>query len=151
MNTASLIRKIHIYAGLGFFLPVFLFAASGFMLNHRWQPWNNFEQRVETEEEIHVCIPQTGTTLDKAKAILENLGAAGEINFLAIQPENDLIHIRTTRPGQFLDINLTLSTGKGAIRKTELNAWSLLNNMHTLSGLHSNIPDKKNWIWTKYE
>ena len=149
MNTTNLLRKIHIYAGLGFFLPVFLFSASGFMLNHRWGPWNNFADWAETEEEIHVIIPQTGTTLDKAKAILDKLNAAGEINTLEYKPENDLIHIRTTRPGQYLDINLSLSTGNGTIKTIETNAWSLLNNMHTHAGLHSNIPDKKNWLWTK--
>ena len=93
MNNGNLMRKIHIYVGLFFFLQFFLFAASGFMLNHRWKPWNNFDERIETQNEIHVPIPVRGTNLEKANAVLESLGVEGEINGLFIEPEKDLMII----------------------------------------------------------
>jgi hypothetical protein len=31
----------------------------------------------------------------------------------------------------------------------DLNAWSLLPALHVMSGLHSNLAEKKNWTWTE--
>lgn len=149
MNVQQLIRKIHIYSGFALFLPLFLFAASGFMLNHRWKPWDNFQERTEIEKEVQVSIPVNGSGLDRAKAILESLKFDGEINILTYEPEKDRIVIRTHRPGQFSEVSLSLATGKGMQKITNLNIWSIFNNMHTFTGLHSNIPEKKNWMWTK--
>lgn len=143
-----LLRKIHIYAGLALFLPLFIFAASGFMLNHRWDPWDNFDERTETIDSITVRIPESGTGLEKAAAILVALKMEGEINTLIQEPERDHMLIRSVRPGRFVEINLAPSTGRGTLKVTNLNSWSLLNNLHTFTGLHSNIPEKKNWFWT---
>ena len=46
-------------------------------------------------------------------------------------------------------VNVDVESGKGSIKTIELNAWELLPSMHVMSGLHSNIPEKKNWIWTQ--
>lgn len=149
MKAQRLIRKIHIYGGISLVLPLFIFTVSGFMLNHRWKPWNNFDSRIESVREAAVHVPQTGARLEKASAVLRQLGVESEINTLVYEPEKDYMLIRAVRPGTFLEITVTLSSGAAVIRKTDLTAWSLLNDLHTFTGLHSNIPEKKNWFWTK--
>ena len=149
MSLSRLVRQLHIYTSLAFFLPLFLFAVSGFMLNHRWAIWETFATRVESEEPVAVQIPTSGTDLDKAHSVLEQLNVGGEINSLTLEPDKNLWQIRTTRPGQWLEIKLNPTTGSGTLKRTDFNAWSIMPRMHTLAGLHSNIPEKKNWVWTK--
>jgi len=119
------------------------------MLNHRWAIWDTFPTRVESEERVVVQIPTSGTDLDKARSILEQLNAGGEINLLVHEPDKNLWRIRTVRPGQWLEINLDPDTGSGTLKRSDFNAWSIMPHMHTFTGLHSNIPEKKNWVWTK--
>jgi hypothetical protein len=44
---------------------------------------------------------------------------------------------------------VSCKTAEGGYGFTELNSWELMPSLHVLTGLHSSIPDKKNWIWTK--
>jgi len=46
-------------------------------------------------------------------------------------------------------VEVNMNSGKGSVKVIELNAWDILPAMHGMSGLHSNIPEKKNWILTK--
>jgi hypothetical protein len=46
-------------------------------------------------------------------------------------------------------IEVDMESGHGTVKTIDLNAWELLPSMHVTSGLHSNIPEKKNWFWTQ--
>ncbi|MDA0710594.1 MAG: hypothetical protein O3B73_10350, partial [bacterium] len=71
------------------------------------------------------------------------------INFLLHHVSSDSLEIKTTRPGQWSLTKLSLVSGEGRITTTDLNAWSLLPSLHIMSGLHSNLPEKKNWLGTQ--
>lgn len=149
MNFQQLNRKIHTYTGLFFLLSFCLFAVSGFMLNHRWAIWEYWSERVETEHDISVTLPAEGSTLEIARSVLNQIDIAGEIRTLRMDSESSRLEINTTRPGLKTHVVLDTNTGSGTLTTTELNAWELLPSMHVMAGLHSNIPEKKNWGWTQ--
>ncbi len=149
MNFQQLNRKIHTYTGLFFLLSICLFATSGFMLNHRWAIWEYWSKRVVTEHDISVTLLDEDSNLDVARTVLRQLDIDGEIHFLKVDAESGRFEIKTTRPGLKTRVVLDTATGEGTLTTTELNAWELLPSMHLMSGLHSNLPDKKNWGWTR--
>lgn len=149
MTIQNMNRKVHIIAGLTFFPLVLLFAVSGLMLNHRWSVWDYFPQRVEHTRAVQVQIPRGGSDLARARSIISQVGVQGEINYLLHNVKSDSLEIKTTRPGQWSSTRVHLESGAGRVTTTDLNAWSLLPALHVMSGLHSNLPDKKNWVWTE--
>jgi hypothetical protein len=149
MTFKQLNRKTHIYTGLFLIFFIFLFAISGFMLNHRWSLWDYWKSRNEQVKIILVDIPDEDTDLAKARNILSQTGCTGEIHFISHNVQSNLLEIKTTRPGQKTAIEVDLATGAGQITVTDLNGWELLPALHVLTGLHSNISNKKNWFWTK--
>lgn len=135
-------RKIHIYAGMFSMLFIIFFGVSGFMLNHRWSIWNWFATRVETTRDVTVQIPSDGTDLQKARAILKQLGVDGEIHRIVSEPVKQTFSFDVQRPGQFANVKLDASNGTGTLKTTDFNAWSILHIMHIFTG-HGD----KNWVW----
>jgi hypothetical protein len=123
-------------------LFVIFFGLSGFMLNHRWNLWDWFSRRVENTREITVRLPAEGPDLQKARAILKQLGVDGEIHRIVSEPARQTFSFDVQRPGQFANVKLDATTGKGSLKTTELNAWSILHILHIFSG-HGD----KNWKW----
>ena len=87
--------------------------------------------------------------MEKARDALKQIDVDGEIHFLLHHVKKDILEIRTTRPGMKSTVEVNMNSGKGSVKVIELNAWDILPAMHGMSGLHSNIPEKKNWILTK--
>ena len=135
-------RKVHIFAGMFSILFIIFFGLSGFVLNHRWKLWDWFSQRVETTREVAVQIPADGSDLQKARAILKQLKVDGEINRIVSEPIKQSFAFDVQRPGQFANVKLDAVSGKGTLKTTDLNAWSILHIMHIFSG-HGD----KNWKW----
>ena len=135
-------RKIHIYAGLFATLYILLFAISGIVLNHRLKIWDWFSNRVEKTREVAVTIPTEGSDLQKARTILRQLAVDGEIHRIVSEPAKGTFSFDTQRPGQFASVKLDATTGKGTLKTSDFNSWSILYNMHILTGHGS-----KNWIW----
>ncbi|MEW6161338.1 MAG: PepSY-associated TM helix domain-containing protein [Verrucomicrobiota bacterium] len=135
-------RKIHIYAGMFSLVFVLFFAVSGFVLNHRWKVWDWFSRRVESTRDITVQIPAQGTDLEKARAILKQLNIDGEIHRIVSEPARQTLAFDLQRPGQFASVKLDATTGKGTLKTTNFNAWSIVHILHIFSG-HGD----KNWVW----
>ncbi|MFC1614012.1 PepSY-associated TM helix domain-containing protein [Gemmatimonadota bacterium] len=149
MKIKNLIRQVHVYAGFAMFLPLLLFAVSGFMLNHRWPLWETWNERREVQEQVSVEVPADGTALEKARSVLGQLGLAGEVSTVVLEPQEDSLQVRAQRPGQIVQLDLMLSSGRGTLKRTQLDGWFVVRNLHTLTGLHSNLQEKKNWTWTR--
>ncbi|MBI4664165.1 MAG: PepSY-associated TM helix domain-containing protein [Verrucomicrobia bacterium] len=135
-------RKIHIYAGMFSILFIVFFGLSGFILNHRWKLWEWFPSRVETTREIAVQIPADGADLQKARAILKQINIDGELQRIVSEPTKQSFSFDVQRPGQTANVKLDTVSGKGTLKTTDLNAWSILHIMHIFSG-HGD----KNWKW----
>ena len=135
-------RKVHVYAGLFSIIFVIFFGVSGFVLNHRWKIGDWFSTRVEATQDITVSIPATGTDLEKARNILKQLNLDGEIHRITSEPLKQSFSFDLQRPGQFAGVKLNSESGKGTVKTTDFNAWSIVHIMHTFSG-HGD----KNWKW----
>lgn len=123
-------------------LFVIFFGVSGFVLNHRWKVWDWFSRRVETTREVTVQIPARGSDLEKARAILKQLDVDGEIHRIVSEPAKQTLSFDVQRPGQFANVKLDAVSGKGTLKTSDLNAWSIVHIMHVFSG-HG----EKNWKW----
>lgn len=66
----------------------------------------------------------------------------GELNRIVSEPAKQSFSFDVQRPGQFANVKLDAVTGKGTLKTTNLNAWSILHIMHIFSG-HGD----KNWKW----
>lgn len=135
-------RKLHIYSGLFSILFVIFFGFSGFVLNHRWKIWDWFSTRVEATRDIAVAMPAGGTDLEKARNILKQIGLDGEIHRITSEPVKQTFAFDLQRPGQFANVKLDASTGKGTVKTSNFNSWSIVHIMHIFSG-HGD----KNWRW----
>ncbi|MBT4511999.1 MAG: hypothetical protein HOC20_07310 [Chloroflexi bacterium] len=149
MRFGSLIRKAHVFCGIALLLPLILFAVSGFILNHRWSLWETWDSRQITEKQVTVNIAPDGTSLDRAQFVLEQLGIKGEVNTVFVDVAKNSMQIRAQRPGKLVELNLALDSGSGTLVLTDLGFWFIIRNLHTMSGLHSNLAEKKNWVMTR--
>ncbi len=149
MRVGAIIRKAHVYLGIALLLPLVLFAVSGFILNHRWALWETWDNRQITEKQVTVDITPEGTSLDRAQAVLGQLGLTGEINLVNVDVANNSMQIRAQRPGRTVEVNLALDSGSGTLTLTDLDFWFVMRSLHKLSGLHSNLQQKKNWGLTR--
>ncbi|MBM3838690.1 MAG: hypothetical protein FJ398_12145 [Verrucomicrobia bacterium] len=87
-------------------------------------------------------MPTEGSDLQKARSILKQIGVDGELNRIVSEPAKQSFSFDVQRPGQFANVKLDAVTGKGTLKTTNLNAWSILHIMHIFSG-HGD----KNWKW----
>ncbi len=149
MKLGAIIRKAHVYCGIALLLPLILFAVSGFILNHRWALWETWENRQITETQVTVDIAAEGASLDRAQAVLTQLGLKGEISTVVVDVAKNSMQIRAHRPGRVMELKLALDSGSGTLVLTELDFWFVIRNLHTMAGLHSNLAEKKNWALTR--
>lgn len=82
------------------------------------------------------------TALQKARAVLKQLNVDGQINRIVSEPTKQSFAFDVQRPGQFANVKLDAVSGKGTLKTTDFNAWSILRIMHIFSG-HGD----KNWRW----
>ncbi|MFA6110941.1 MAG: PepSY-associated TM helix domain-containing protein [Candidatus Latescibacterota bacterium] len=148
MVVARLIRRVHVVVGLAAGALVLLFAVSGLMLNHRWALWEFWSERVERVQQVRVEVPRVGSELERARSVLSQMKVQGEVTYLVHDSDSDTLEIRTTRPGRLATVRVHNASGEGRLTIVDLNGWSLLPGLHVLSGLHSNLAEKKNWIGT---
>lgn len=144
-----LIRKLHVYVGLFFFGFLLVFTVSAFTLNHRWRLWDVARNRVEISREVECKAPEK--ELDKlalGQYVSKKAGVYGEIRSVFVQPERSQIEVVVYRPGY--QANLLVDTAKGIarVKESHMNGWILMMNLHTLTGLHSNLQEKRNWLPT---
>ena len=74
-----LTRLWHSYAGLYFFLFLWLFCISGLLLNHHWKFADFWETRVQSSEQRPIERPGTADALATARALMSQLNLAGEV------------------------------------------------------------------------
>ncbi|OGG57272.1 MAG: hypothetical protein A3F84_02110 [Candidatus Handelsmanbacteria bacterium RIFCSPLOWO2_12_FULL_64_10] len=143
-----LIRRLHVYVGLFFFGFLLVFTVSGFTFNHRWGLWDGARNRVEVNREAECRAPEGLEPLAVGRYVAEKAGVYGEVRSVFLRPERNQIEVVVYRPGY--QANLTVDTEKGIakVQERHMNGWVLMMNLHTLTGLHSNLQEKRNWLPT---
>ena len=143
--------RLHYYLGLYFLFFVWLFAVTGFLLNH--STWGMAEMqggRTTTKSEHAVTVPDTGSPLGDAQALMGQLGLAGEIQWVAAGAEAGRFVFRVARPGQQVEVRVDLKTSRATLERTAGNALGVTRALHVFTGVRMNDPrNTRDWLVTK--
>ena len=138
-------RKVHMYLGLYMLLFLWLFSVSGLFMNHpMWFGGQPNRTPIETE----VVMPESGTRLEKAWDIMEQLDLRGEVYFLK-EPAEGMFAFLSMRPNVRDFVTVTLETGATKISHVEAKhpKVSAMNQLHVFTGMLGER--ERDWLPTK--
>jgi hypothetical protein len=141
------VRDLHLYFGLFVSPFVLLFAASVFYLNHA-------KSRADTpppETFENLDIPdgldrlKGREAVDRARAILPQVGVSGEIGFLRYNAKNGHIVFPVTIAGTESTVDVDLGSGSASVVRRRMSVWESLSYLHKMPGPH-NVALRGNWF-----
>jgi hypothetical protein len=146
----SWLLKIHLWLGLYFLIFLWLFSASGLLLNHHWdfaEFWTNRKQ----SSAQHLLTPlTTQSDLDRAHEVMRQLNLAGEVEWTASRPTDQRIDFRVARPGRNVEVKADLAGLTASVQDVRLNGWGILRALHTFNGAAANANRaERDWNLTK--
>jgi hypothetical protein len=146
-------RKIHVYFGLYFLLFIWLFAASGLILNHHWEA-TQFYQTEEKQLSTHaITVPKGADDQAIAQALAGQLGLRGEVAASARSEETpDLLKFQVGRPGTAFQVSADLAKASAEVEQRGPGAWRLLHTLHTFTGVSVRDETRQRnwaptWLW----
>lgn len=148
-NLNNWIHKLHSYVGLIAITYILLFSISAFLLNHRFSPWDFEKSRKVTKWTAPCIVKHNLPSLDLGRSIALQVNVEGEIRTVMDHIGEGRVEVGVYRPGYFATINVDKSTSTATIEETNLNSWYVIMNLHTMTGLHSNLQEKRNWWPTR--
>lgn len=143
------LRDLHLYFGLFISPFILLFAASVFYLNHAKLIVG--EQPAETYRELR--IPDGFDRLkgreavDRAREILPQVEAAGEIGFLRYVANDRHLIFPVSRAGVETMVDVDLGARSATVKRRAMSVWESLAYLHKMPGPH-NVAIRGNWIGT---
>ena len=142
-------RKLHYYLGLYFLFFLWLFAFTGLLLNHSaWRFFEFWPNRKVTAYEQAIQPPPPGNDTDRARALMQQLGIAGEIGW-PVRSEPGHLNFRVSRPGRTFEIRADFERGNAEVERTEINTWGTIRVLHTFTGVRLGDPkEQRDWILT---
>ena len=143
-------RRIHFYLGLYLLFFIWLFAFTGLLLNHpRWQFAQFWPNRTQSTTE-RTLKPVTATAdVDRARAVMRQLGITGEIQWPATQPVDGPFTFQVNRPGLNVEVKADLRAGHATVQRTQLNAWGVMHVLHTFTGVPAaDSRNRRDWALT---
>lgn len=144
-------RKLHIYLGLYFTVFLWLFSVSGLLLNHMgWRFTGFWDSRQQSTAERTIDPPQSGDDVERARDLMRQLELSGEIEWTATRPNAERFDFKVIRPGLNTEVRADFKQSKATIQQTKVNAWGVLRNMHTFTGVQSyGTRSERDWYLTK--
>ena len=143
-------RKLHIYLGLYFIVFLWLFAASGLLLNHSWRVTEFWDQRQQSTNELRIEPPQAATDLGRARDIMKQLGIAGEVEWTTTQLTTNRFDFRVARPGRMMNVKADFGKHTATVEEIRVNAWGVVRMLHTFTGVQTNaVRAERDWLLTK--
>lgn len=140
-------RKLHYYFGLYFLFFLWLFSATGLMLNHQ-QWFRNLNQRVETRYEMPIGTPAGDTDVARTWDLARQMRLRGEIDWPASQPVGHL-DFSVSRPTGSMQVRADLNAKIAYVREFDNNPRLAFQIFHTFSGSRFNQPtSRRDWIVT---
>jgi hypothetical protein len=145
-------RKLHFYAGLFLLFFMWLFAATGLVLNHpTWsfaESWNN-RKETNYERPITVPGPETKGDLSEAHEIMRQLGIQGEILWTTTRADPNHFEFQVRRPGHYFFIKADFARMVVNVRQADVNLWGVMKVLHTFSGVSLEDPrNTRDWALT---
>ena len=141
-------RDLHLYFGLFISPFVVLFAASVFYLNHGKLTAG---QQSVPETFRGLDIPdgfdhlKGREAVERAKAILPQVGVSGEIGFLRYVPKDGHLIFPVSRAGSEATVDVDLNARTALVTRRRMNLWESVSYLHKMPGPH-NVAIRGNWI-----
>ena len=145
------LRDLHLYFGLFISPFILLFAASVFYLNHG-KLMSRRDPPADTYRDL--TIPDGFDRLkgreavERAKAILPQVGVAGEIGFLRYVPKDRHLIFPVSKAGSEATVDVDLDARTATVKRRSMNLWESLSYLHKMPGPH-NVAIRGNWIGTQ--
>ena len=144
------LRDLHLYFGLFISPFILLFAVSVFYLNH-----GKLLQGAEPTPDTYrnLTIPDGFDRLkgreavERATAILPQVGVSGEIGFLRYVPTTRHLIFPVSKAGSEATVDVDLGARTATVRRRSMNLWESLSYLHKIPGPH-NVAIRGNWIGT---
>jgi hypothetical protein len=141
-------RRIHFYLGLYFLVFLWLFALTGWMLNHgRWLMSMSANERRETKYERLIDPPRGNTDLARAQDVMRQLDLVGEINWPTTQQPGTL-SFNVSRPREANQLRLDLARNTVAVQHFDNTHLAMFRILHTFSGSRYTDSAERDWILT---
>lgn len=143
-------RRVHYYLGLYFLFFLWLFSFTGLLLNHpQWRFTQYWSDRKETRFERTIQPRGSLDDLDRARLIMQELGLAGEIDWPAQKQVPGRLEFMVNRPGVLHRVSADLVENRAAVGRIQVNAWGVMNVLHTFNGTRANNPSaSRDWTLT---
>ena len=144
-------RDLHLYFGLFISPFILLFSASVFYLNHgKLVPGS--EAAPETYRNLQILSGfdrvKGREAVDRAKAILPQVGVAGEIGFLRYVATDRHLIFPVTKAGSEATVDVDLDAHTAIVKRRPMNFWESLSYLHKMPGPH-NVALRGNWAGTQ--
>jgi hypothetical protein len=143
-------RRLHYYLGLYLLFFCWLFVFTGLLLNHpRWEFAQFWPNRVQTTTEHVIQAPPTITDIERARALMRQLGIAGEVQWPVAQSAIGPFAFQVSRPGLVIEVKADLQSGRATLQRTDVNAWGVMHVLHTFIGVRaSDMRNARDWALT---
>lgn len=143
-------RKLHLYLGLYFIVFLWLFAASGLLLNHAWSFTEFWSQRRQSTTQHAITRPQANTDLGRARDLMQQLGIAGEVERTTTHRTPDRFDFRAVRPGRVLEVKADFGNQTAEIQEVRVNGWGAMRALHTFTGVRPGpAQGERDWWLTR--
>jgi len=140
-------RKLHYYLGLYFLFFLWLFSATGLMLNHQ-QWFRNLYERRETSYNVTIETPLGDTTLARTRDLMRQLNLKGEIDWPVSQPVGH-IDFSVNRPNGSAQVRVDRNAKKAYVKEFANGHLHTFQAFHTFTGTRFNQPaTRRDWIVT---
>ena len=148
-------RRLHYFVGLFLLTFLWLFAATGLILNHpTWSFAESWSKRRDTnsEQAISALGSELRGDLAQAQEIMRQLHIEGEILWTTTRTNADLFDFQVRRPGHFYFIKADLARNRVTLRHSRVNLWGVMKALHVFSGVQLDDPHQTRdwaltWVW----
>ncbi|MEO8624769.1 MAG: hypothetical protein ABI625_27040 [bacterium] len=149
-RTRILLRKLHNYLGLYLLTFVWLFAASGLILNHpAWSAAQFWKAREETTAQRAIIVPRATGDVELAAGLMTQLGIVGEIGETKRSSKGDAFEFQVVRPGRVFRVEARIDSALARVTQIRLNAWGVLDALHKFTGVSLDAPARtRDWALT---
>lgn len=143
-------RRVHFYLGLYLLFFCWLFALTGLLLNHpRWDLAQSWPNRVQRTTEHQFELTAARTDVETARDLMRQFGVEGEIQWPAATAGNGPFAFQVIRPGLVIEVKAELTSGRATLQWNELNAWGVMNLLHTFTGVRAaDARNARDWTMT---
>lgn len=140
-------RDLHLYLGLFVSPLLLLYAVTVILLNHAYLPWGGDEGEVVASSRM-VSVPDEENSLELAKRVRDQIGIAGEVGYVNLDPEARRLSFPLEKPGERVTVRVDLATGVADVEQRKTGVWDAMIYLHEMPGPH-NVAIRGNWVFTR--